>query len=66
VAVIFDVVFALSEGIPKLNGLVTRTRNNLSVVGAEANRQNIRGVSDEATRCETGVKVPEAQRVVPR
>jgi len=40
-------VLALSKSIPKLDGLITGSRNNLSVVYRESNRENILGVSDK-------------------
>lgn len=36
-----DIELALSKGVPELDGLITRTRNNLTVVGREGNRQNV-------------------------
>jgi hypothetical protein len=36
VTIIFDIVFALAESIPKFDCSVTRTGDNLSIVGAEA------------------------------
>jgi hypothetical protein len=57
-AILLNVVFALSQSIPKLNCLVTRTRDNLSVVSTETDGQDIGGVADEsAGRC-ASVKVP--------
>ena len=64
--VILDIVFALSESIPKLDGLVTGARDNLPVISTEADREDIRGVADESAGGETGVEVPEAEGVVPR
>lgn len=40
-AVILDVIFALSEGIPELDGSVTGPRDDLSVIGAEADGKDI-------------------------
>lgn len=64
-ALILDIVFALSEGVPKLNGLVTGARDNLTVISAEANGQNIGGVADETAGCQTSVQVPETESVIP-
>ena len=63
--VILDIVFALSESIPKLDGLVTGARDNLPVISTEADREDIRGVADESAGGETGVEVPEPEGVVP-
>ena len=64
-AILLDVVLALSEGVPELDRLVARARDDLPVVGAEADRQDIGLVADEATGSEAGVKIPEAEGVVP-
>ena len=64
-AIILDVVLALSEGVPELDRLVARARDDLPVVGAEADRQDIGLVADEATGGETSVQVPKAESVVP-
>jgi hypothetical protein len=66
VTIILDIILALSKGVPKFDCSVTRTRDNLSVVGAEADRQNIGGVADESASGLAGVQVPETQGVVPR
>jgi len=65
VAVLLDVVFAFTKGIPEFDGSVTGTRDDLPVVRAEADGQNVGGVADEAARGSTGVEVPETEGVVP-
>jgi len=60
-----DIVFALSKSVPQLNCLVARARDNLSVVGAEANRKNVRCMSNEAAGGQSGVEVPETEGVIP-
>ena len=60
-----DIVFALSKGVPQLNCLVARAGNNLSIVSTEANRQNVRCMSNEAAGGQSGVEVPETEGVVP-
>jgi hypothetical protein len=42
-------VFALSKRIPKLDGLITRSRYDLTVVYRKGNGKNILGVTNEAT-----------------
>ena len=44
-----DGVLADTQGVPQLDGLVARTRHNLSVISGEGNAQNILGVADKAT-----------------
>jgi hypothetical protein len=66
VAVLLDVEFALSKGIPKLDRPVARPRDDLPVVRTEADRQNVRGVADESTSGCAGVQVPQAKSVIPR
>ena len=66
VAVLGDVELALSERVPQLDGAVTRTRNDLAVVGRERDREDVRGVADEPAGGQTRVEVPETQGLVPR
>ena len=60
-----DVKLALSQSIPQFDRTVTRTRDDLSVIRAEADAQHIRGVADEAARRCSGVQVPQTESVVP-
>ncbi len=62
---ILDIIFALSQSIPKLDSLVPRTRDDLPVVSAETDGQHIGCVSNESTGGEAGVKVPESECVIP-
>lgn len=64
-ALLLDVELALAEGVPELDGAVTRSRNNLPVVGREGDGEDVRGVANEATGGESGVEVPEAEGLVP-
>jgi len=66
VAVLLDGELALSEGVPQLDGLVTGSRDDLTVVSREGNREDIVGVADEAAGGQTGVEVPETEGLVPR
>ena len=63
--VLLNVVFALSESIPKFDGSVTGAGNDLPVISTEADREDIRGVADKSTGGETGVQVPETEGVIP-
>lgn len=65
VTLILDVELALSKGVPKLDGLISGTADNLSVVGAEADAENIGGVANETAGGKTGVEVPKAESVIP-
>ena len=65
VTIILDVVFALSKGVPELDGLITRTRDDLTIVCTEADGEDVGGVADELTGSETSVQVPETQCVIP-
>ena len=66
VAILLDIVLALAEGVPELDCPVARARDNLTVVRREANGKDIGGVADETTGGVASVKIPQAQRVVPR
>lgn len=64
-AIIFNIVLAFSQCIPKFDGLVTRTGDDLPVISAEADRQNIGSVANEAASSQAGVEVPKTKCVVP-
>jgi len=66
VTIFGDVVLAFTQGVPQLDALITRTGNNLTVVGREGDRENIVGVANETTGSGTVVQVPETQGVIPR
>lgn len=66
VSLILNVVLALAESVPQLDGLVSATRHDLSVVGRERDGKYIGGVSNESAGGCTSVKVPQAKSFVPR
>jgi hypothetical protein len=66
VALLLDVELALSESVPELDGAVTRSRNDLPVVGREGDGEDVRGVSNETAGGESGVEVPKTEGLVPR
>jgi hypothetical protein len=66
VAVLLNIVLAFTKGVPELDRAVARAGDDLTVVGAEADGEDVGGVADKATSREAGVEVPEAERVVPR
>lgn len=73
----FDGVFAMGQGVPKLDGLITRTRNDLTVIGGESHREHIFGMRDELTSAQASkikvlkigkflrVQVPQTKSLVP-
>jgi len=65
VTLVFDGVLALTEGVPETDGLVARSRDDLSVVSGEGNAQNVLAVSDESLGGGSRVEVPETESVIP-
>lgn len=65
VTVVDNVELALSERVPELDASVTRGRDDLTVVGRERDRQDVRGVADESLGGRARVQVPQTQGVVP-
>jgi len=63
---VFDGVLALTEGVPQLDGLISGTRDDLSVVGRESDREDVLGVSDETAGGGAVVQVPQTEGTVPR
>jgi hypothetical protein len=66
VAILLDVKLALSQSVPKLDGLVSGSRDNLPVVSREGDGEDIGGVANESSGGRSGVEVPETEGVVPR
>ena len=64
-AILLDVVLALAKGVPELDRAVACARDDLPVVGREADGEDVGGVADEAAGGSAGVEVPEAESVVP-
>ena len=65
VALVGDGVLAVTEGVPELDGAVTRTGDNLAVVGGERDGQDVVGVADEAAGGGASGELPETQGLVP-
>ena len=66
VSIFLDIEFTFTEGIPELDRFITRTRDDLPVISAETDRQNIRSVSNEFSGRVAGVQVPKTEGVIPR
>ena len=62
---ISDGVLAFTKGVPQLDGLVSRPRNDLSVVNGEGNGENVLGVADESSGSFTRVDLPKSEGTVP-
>jgi len=56
---------ALSEGVPELDGLVSGTGDDLTVVSGEGHGQNIGFVSDESSSGGGMLQIPEAESTIP-
>lgn len=65
VTLLLDIELAFAKSVPQLNGAVTATTDDLSVVSGERYGEDIRCVANEAAGGETGVEVPETKGVVP-
>ena len=65
VALFLDIELAFTKSVPQLNGAVTATADDLSVVSGEGNGEDIGRVANEASGGETSVEVPETECVVP-
>ena len=63
---LLDVKLALSQSVPELDRLVSRSRDDLPVVSREGDREDVGGVTDESSGGRSGVEVPESEGVVPR
>jgi len=66
VTVVFDIVFAFAESVPKFDCFITRTRDDLPIIGTEADGQNIGSVANKSPCSGTCIEVPQAKSVVPR
>jgi len=66
VALVGDGVLAVTEGVPQLDGAVTGSGDDLTVVGGERDGQNVVGVADESAGGVSGGELPETERLIPR
>lgn len=65
VTLLGDGVFALSEGVPELDGLVAGGGDDLPVVSGEGHAEDITGVTNKSAGGDSGVQVPKAEGLVP-
>lgn len=66
VALVGDGELAVTEGVPQLDGAVTRTGDDLTVVGGEGDGEDIVGVANEGTGGGSAGEFPETETLVPR
>ncbi|KAH3665848.1 hypothetical protein OGAPHI_004036 [Ogataea philodendri] len=66
VGVRFQGGHTLTLSVPQLNRLVSGSRNNLSGVGGNGNRQDIGSVTNKSTKTSTIVESPKSQGLIPR
>jgi len=59
-------VLAFSNSVPQLKTAITGTRDDLTVVTGESDRQNILGVSDKSLQASAIIKIPETKSSIPR
>lgn len=57
-------VLALTENVPQLDGLVAGSRDNLTVVRGESNREHILGVANKAAGGGAGVDIPQTEHAI--
>lgn len=66
VTIFLDSVFALSEGVPQVDGSIARTGDDLTVVSREGNGEDILGVANEAASGGATVEVPKTESTIAR
>ena len=64
-ALVGDGVLAVTEGVPQLDGAVTGTGDDLTVVGGEADGQDVVVVADETAGGLAGGELPQTESLVP-
>jgi len=65
VPVLVDGVFALTEGVPELDGAVAGARDDLAVVRGEGDGENILGMSNKSSGGSSKVEIPQSQGSIP-
>jgi hypothetical protein len=66
VSVMGDLVLELSKSVPQIDGLISGSRDDLSVISRESNRQDILSMSNESSGGDTSVKIPQSKGSIPR
>jgi len=64
-ALIGDGKLAVAQSVPKLDSAVAGTRDNLTIVGREGDREDVVAVAYEATGCSTSCEFPQAEGLIP-
>merc|ERR1712223_402563 len=66
VALLLDSVFALGQGIPQLDGFISGSTDNLTIIGGEGHAQNIVAAIFKTPGGSAGRQIPQSQVLVPR
>jgi hypothetical protein len=66
VALLDNGELALTKSVPKLDGSVTRSRHDLTVVSAESHGEDVLGVANKSAGAAAGVDVPKTEGGIPR
>ena len=66
VLVISEGVLAFTHGVPELDGAITTSGNDLSVVSGEGDGEDITSVTDKGADRRASSQVPQAEGLVPR
>ena len=64
-SLLLDSVFALSQGVPQLDGLVSAGGHDLPVVRGEGHGEDVLGVVLEPAGCLASAQIPQTETLVP-
>ena len=64
-SLVCDGKFAVSQCVPQLYRSISRTRDDLAVIGGERDGEDIVSVADEGSGGVAGSKLPESESLVP-
>ncbi|KAK7960886.1 hypothetical protein PG988_012100 [Apiospora saccharicola] len=65
-ALVGDGLLAVTEGIPQLDGMITRARNDLAVVGRKRDGENVVGMVNKSAGGDAGGELLETEGLIPR